>query len=186
MALHAALHTSSAAARELLTVLETHFRRHPALALQDVYKLLYQRVFGPEHSLDNLRAARERLYLEILHLPEAPSSEPLLEPLSPLLCRVNLQPFVHRSGRIDALWRAFKQTARTFQPGTMEDFQRAWRVFLVSSWARQYAPELLTQFWQHLATAGFPPLHHSRAYTEANAPHYRVVLCTLVPEQAVV
>ena len=37
---------------------------------QDIYKLIYQAVFGPEHSVTHWRAAAENLYLEILHLPE--------------------------------------------------------------------------------------------------------------------
>jgi hypothetical protein len=169
----------SAGTEELLTVLAAHHQTHPALAPQDVYKLIYQRVFGPEHSVDNLAAARERLYLEVLHLPKGVPAVPLLEPLSPTLCRVNLQPLLQHGGNVQALWQAFKQTVRAFRPGTLEDLQRAWRVFLTTPWAQRSAPEQLEQFWQCMATEGFPPVHHSRAYTAAHAPHYRVVLAAL-------
>jgi hypothetical protein len=180
-----ALHASrrlphSALAGEFLEVLAAHFRTHTALAPQDVYKLIYQRVFGPEHSIDNLPAARERLYLEILHLPEGPPAMPLLEPLSATLCRLNLHPLMHSGGgNVAAVWRAFKQTVREFQPGTVADLQRHWRLFLASPWAERYAPAALEQYWQCLATEGFPAVHHSRDYTAANAPHYRVVLRSL-------
>ena len=83
---------------EFSAILAAHYQTHAALAPRDVYKLIYQAVFGPEHSIDNLRAAMERLYLEVLHLPDTPVTVPLLEPLSPLLCRVNLQPFVQQGG----------------------------------------------------------------------------------------
>jgi hypothetical protein len=168
-----------AGAEEWLAVLAAHYRTYQALVPQDVYKLIYQRVFGPEHSVDNLAAAQERLYLEVLQLPKDAPAVPLLDPLSPTLCRVNLQPLLQQGGNVQAVWQAFKQTVRTFQPGTLEDLQRAWRVFLTTPWARRSAPEQLEQFWQQMATEGFPPVHHSRSYTAAHAPHYRVVLATL-------
>jgi hypothetical protein len=163
-------------------VLAAHYQTHAALAPQDIYKLIYQRVFGPEHSLGQPAAARERLYLEILQLPQTSPSAPLLEPLSSELCRVNLHPFLHSGRSVEALWQVFRQTARTFRPGTLADVQRDWSLFCASAWAQQYPPELLEQFWQRMATEGFPPVHHSRAYTAANAPHYRVVLRALAAE----
>jgi hypothetical protein len=171
-----------AGAQEFALVLATHFQTYPALTLQDVYKLIYQRVFGPEHSLANVAVARERLYLEVLQLPQTSSSIPLLDPLSPVLCRVNLQPFMQRSGSVALLWKVFRRTAGDFQPGTVEDLQRTWRWFVATSWARRYAPALLEQFWQRMATANFSPVHHSRAYAVTHAPHYRVVCRGLLQE----
>jgi hypothetical protein len=164
-----------AGAAEFSAVLARHFQTYQTLTLQDVYKLIYQRVFGPEHSITNLAVARERLYLEILQLPQASSTFPLLDPLSSDLCRVNLQPFMHRGGSVALLWKAFRRTSREFQPGTLEDLLRTWRWFVATPWAQRYAPESLEQFWQRMATAGFAAVHHSRAYTVAHTPHYRVV-----------
>jgi hypothetical protein len=165
---------------EFTAVLAMHYQTHQAMTPRDVYKLIYQAVFGPEHSVDNRRAAMERLYLEVLHLPDASVTVPLLEPLSPLLCRVNLQPFVQQGGSVRALWQSFRQTVREYQPGTLVDLDRLWRFFLATTWARRYDAACLEQFWQHMATAKFAPVHHSRQYAEANAPHYRVVLRVLV------
>jgi len=165
---------------EFDTVLAAHFEAYQAVHPQDVYKLLYQRIFGPEHLIDDVRAAKEGLYLEVIRLPETPSPAPLLDPLSPLLYRVNLQPYIRGGGSIEVLWRIFRHTARQFQPGTLVDLQRHWRLFLKTPWATRYAPEVLEQFWQRMATANFSPVHHSRSYAEANAPHYRVVLRSLV------
>lgn len=159
----------------MLDILATHYRLYQTLELRDVYKLLYQRVFGPEHSVDDWRAARERLYLEVIQLPDAPASLPILEPLSSVLCRVNLQPFVQAGGDVGRLWKVLRQTVRDFQPATLADFQRDWNYFRNSAWAQRYGPALCEQFWQRMATADFPPVHHSRSYTTAYAPHYRVV-----------
>lgn len=168
---------------EFATVLAAHYKVHEALEPQDVYKLIYQRVFGPEHLLSDVRSAKERLYLEVLHLPATPRSEPLLEPLSPVLCRINLGPFVQEGGSVEVLWRHVRHTVREFQPGTLVDLERHWRRFLTTAWAGRYAPEGLEQFWQRMATVDFPSVHHSRTYAEANAPHYRVILHELVAEQ---
>lgn len=160
-------------------ILATHFQCYQALELRDVYKLLYQRVFGPEHSIDNLRAARERLYLEVIQLPETSVSIAMVEPLSSVLCRVNLQPFIRAGGDSGRLWQVFRQTVRDFQPGSLADFQRDWNCFRNTSWAQRYAPELIEQFWQCMATTDFSPVHHSQRYTKVYAPHYRVVYRSL-------
>ena len=168
--------------RDIEAVLAAHFETHQAIEPQDVYKLLYQRVFGPEHAIDHRRAAMEALYLEVLRLPPAPAvMPPLIEPLSLDLCRVNLQPFVHGRGSIDLLWRQFYRTAQDYEAGTLVDLERDWRRFLGSVWGRRYAPETLDQFWQRMATAGFAAVHHSCGYAKANAPHYRVVLRDAIP-----
>jgi hypothetical protein len=168
---------------ELNTVLAAHYKAHRALEPQDVYKLIYQRVFGPEHLINNARTAKERLYLEVLHLPTTFAREALFAPLSPVLCRINLRPFVQDGGSIEVLWRLFRQTVREFQPGTLVDLERQWRRFLATPWAGYYAPEVLGQFWQRMATANFPPIHHSRTYAAANTPHYRVILRELAMDQ---
>jgi hypothetical protein len=165
---------------EFSAILAAHYQMHAALAPRDVYKLIYQAVFGPEHSIDNLRAALEGLYLEVLHLPDTPVTVPLFEPLSPLLCRVNLQPLVQQGGSVPVLWQCFRQTLREFRPGTLVDLDRLWKFFLATAWAQRYDAACLEQFWQQMATANFAPVHHSRQYAEANAPRYRVVLRGLV------
>lgn len=166
----------------LTAILTTQYRLHRDIEPRDIYKLLYQAVFGPEHSIDDPHAAVERLYLEVLHLPTGAASEPLTEPLSSLLCRVNLQPFMQQGGDVRRLWHLVRDTVSTYQPGALVDVQRAWKMFLTTPWARQYDAAVLEQFWLSMASAAFPPVHHSRAYAAANAPHYRVVLRSLVEQ----
>ena len=169
---------------DVAAVLAAHFEMHRGLEPQDIYKLLYQGVLGPEHVMDDVRAAKKSLYLEVVRLlPAARAIQPILEPLSPALCRVNLQPFIQVGGSVDIVWRLLRQTARDYKSGTLTDLERSWRYFLATPWASLYAPEILAQFWQRMATAGFPPVHHSRSYAEANAPHYRVVMRHLVTGQ---
>jgi hypothetical protein len=129
------------------------------------------------------RVAAESLYLEILHVPDTPAEEPLLEPVSPQLCRVNLQPYKAQGHSVQSLWALFKQTIRTYAPGTLDDLVRYWKFFLATPWATQYSSPILEQFWQRMATADFQPVHHSRAYATTNHPHYRVVLRHLAEQR---
>lgn len=161
---------------DLYEILQTHQQRYPSLAPQDVYKLLYQRIFGPEHSVSDWRAAWGTLYLEVLELPGDATSLPLYEPLSSQLGRVHLQPLQQQGISVQLLWTAFRQTLQHFRPGAREDFLRSWHVALETPWAHSYPPAELAQFWQQMATADFPPVHHSPAYRIAHQPHYRVVL----------
>lgn len=167
---------------EFSAILAAHYDSHRDIQPQDIYKLIYQAVFGPEHSVTHWRIAAENLYLEILHLPESSDTQPFIEPLSAVLCRVNLQPCKLQGVSVQALWSIFQQTLREYQPGSMEDLHRHWKFFLMTSWAAQYPSELLEQFWQRMATADFQSVHHSRSYAEANQPHYRVVLRTLAAQ----
>jgi acyl carrier protein phosphodiesterase len=81
-----------------------------------------------------------------------------------------------RAGAVEA----FPSDVGEYQPGTLADLDRYWKFFLATSWAQRYDAACLEQFWQQMATANFVPIHHSRRYAEANAPHYRVVLRALV------
>ena len=74
-----------------------HYDRRPLMRATDLYKLLYQGVFGVGHimdegALDWLRAEAEKLDIE-----ENPD-EPLLEDVSAdgKIVRVNLRPYLRR------------------------------------------------------------------------------------------
>lgn len=167
---------------EFSAILAAHYDSHSGIQPQDIYKLIYQAVFGPEHSVTHWRTAVENLYLEMLHLPEVFEPTPCVEYLSPVLCRVNLQCCKVHGISVQVIIKLFRQTLREYQPGNLEDLQRYWKFFLTTSWAAHYPAELLEQFWQRMATADFQPVHHSRSYAEANQPHYRVVLRTLAAQ----
>ena len=51
--------------QELLETLDTHLARYPLMALQDMYKLLYQGILGPEHLIAEPEAFTARLLAEL-------------------------------------------------------------------------------------------------------------------------
>ena len=42
-------------------LINAHLNRYPAMTVQDVYKLVYQGVMGPEHSIPSAEIFRQRL-----------------------------------------------------------------------------------------------------------------------------
>ncbi len=161
---------------DLLGLLDTHLAHYPLMALQDVYKLLYQGILGPEHLIAEPKAFTARLLAEHEAVP-ATAAEPLYEPVRPdgRLLRVNLRPFKALRGDLDRLLNACLEAAN-MRWGTQDDLAAAWAAV---------ADACQTGRWSHLGTAaafstwldaqGYPAVHHSRQYREAYRPAYRLI-----------
>ena len=110
--------------QELLGLLDTHLARYPLMALQDMYKLLYQGILGPEHLIVEPEAFTARLLAE-LDAVTPTVDEPLYQPVRPdrKLLRVNLRPFKALRGDPDRLSDACLEAAKA-QWGTPDDLPR--------------------------------------------------------------
>jgi hypothetical protein len=188
-------------------VVVAHAARHPALAMQDLYKLLHHGVFGSEHAVDDLEGARAWLEDEIGRLrgeapsraPEAGSApdvgsgrasagareaEPEVEPVAPggRIVRVHLRPFLARGGDPEALLAAFVTTANR-RTGSREAFlcaATAAGATGVGSWS----PAEWERFVADRARVGFPAIQHSAAFEAAYGPAYRVIAADLIARLA--
>jgi hypothetical protein len=169
---------------------------------RDVYKLLYQGIMGPAHAASDpaemrawLRGECEQLAIE----PEPPApSPPVMEPVRPdsQLVRIHLRPLLRQIDRgvapdrrerardeaLERLAAAFCRTAETWH-GDVGEVCRLWHSAVADRalWtdpARQRAAAGLSA---ELAAQGWPAVHHSSAWTDRHAPHYRVVARSLVP-----
>ncbi len=161
-------------------MLRIHARRYPLWQIVDVYKLAYQAVFGAEHALRDVRAARAYLEMEWNALPVLTSgTEMLAEPLRPdgSLVRLNLRPCKAQGWRVDAVFTAWLLTAERVR-GSGEALRALWDEVeaLAEAGELPFAPAALRAFWAEQAEAGFPAVHHSPTYRAAYAPAYRVVL----------
>ena len=76
--------------------LEEQIKLHPSIQLQDILKMCYQSVFGPEHMLADVDRAKAYFMQEYNATP-TDFSAPLFEPLSDTFCRVNLAFPGHRN-----------------------------------------------------------------------------------------
>ncbi len=160
----------------LTELINYHISRHEGFELDDVYKLLHQSVFGPEHlgeGVSEHAIARETNDAGI------EPGEPLLEPISTNRdsCRINLRA-VKRLGISPAIVaRAMKESASRFSRDRGE-LSRLWDEVgaslneLTGGFRRKDFEELT----QRLRTRNYPPMRHSPAYRERNRPAYRVVL----------
>lgn len=172
----------------LIALIEGHRGRHPAMEVADVYKLLYQGVLGPEHLVASAEEFAGRLRAEYGAVP--PEGDELLwETVRPdgELGRVNLRPFKALGGDINLLIDSCLRTAQR-RWGTLEELQAVWSAFVGLCRAGQweaFPPAEVLAFTAGLEEQGWPVVHHSVAYREANKPAYRVVhALTPAPEGA--
>ena len=151
--------------------------RYPKLEVQDLYKLIYQGIFGSEHAVIDASQARVWLEREVEVLAEGPE-EPVIVPISPdgRIARVNLRPYVAGGGNLEALLEAFLRTAREHK-GTAEQLRQYWGVAeqMAEETAIGIAVNALKRFFEEMEAQGFPAAHHSEAYRRAYRPAYRVV-----------
>lgn len=163
-------------------ILAWHTTRYPRLAVQDLYKLVFQGALGSEHAAADDSQARVWLEREVEALAEGPES-PVIEPLpaNGQIVRVNLRPYLAQQGDLEALLDGFIRTAREYK-GTEEQFRRYWR------YAEQMAEEgilglavnELRRFFQDMEAQGLPAVHHSEAYRKAYQPAYRVLVPSIL------
>jgi len=159
----------------LWSLIRMHEEHRPLLRAVDVYKLLYQGIFGVGHILGE--GAFERLEAEArgLKMDEHPE-EPLVEPVSVdgSMVRVNLRPYIRLGLPLDELFSAMKETEPVNDAG---EFIRTWNIFkeLVREGRLRFDLDEINELNRGLDREHIPPRHHSQAYRDAYTPSYRVV-----------
>ncbi len=166
---------------EWASYLAQHLARHPLAAPEDVYKFVHQSVFGPAHFIPDAEAAQAYLEREVAELGPCSPGEPLLEPLSDTLVRVNLCPFVAAGGDRHRLLAALLESAATVQgEGELMRRRLGAAARLLVELGRREDASRLRSLGEDAAARGYPALHHSERYTQAYRPAYRVVLRRLL------
>jgi hypothetical protein len=146
-------------------------------AVEDAYKLLHQAHRGPGHAISSPEAAAAWLREEWVSMGETRPGEVLFESLleSAPFVRVHLRPYRDLGGTPDSMLAAFLRSAE--EPADSLAFQQAWTEL------RRAIVEGMTPFtlsaYDTLDTQarahGYPPIHHSEAFTQSRAPVYRVL-----------
>jgi hypothetical protein len=163
-------------AQGLLQLLDTHVTRYPALALQDVYKLLYQGILGSEHLMAEPEAFTTRLLAELAAVSPT-ADEPLYEPVRAdgRLFRVNLRPFKACGGDPDRLSDACLEAAKA-RWDRPNDLRAAWAAVAAACQGGRWAHlREAAAFSTWLDAQGYPAVHHSPRYREAYRPAYRLI-----------
>ena len=158
-------------------VITWHLTHKQNLQVQDVYKLLYQSVYGPAHILSNLDAARAYLENELSQI-DSVNEENLFEPLSldKKIVRVNLRPYKSLGGKTEMLFQVLQESAGTIR-GNEKDFSDLWETFitLVNSQKYDFDKKAVALIDEQIQRVGIKQMHHSSEYRRANEPSYRVI-----------
>lgn len=169
---------------ELFQLIQKHQKNKHQLQIQDVYKLLYQSVFGVAHILKHQRKAKKLLEEELQSI-EASTDEALIENISTNaeIVRINLRPFKALSLSTDLLFSVMLKSAKLTN-ATRENFDEIWGEFknLVRSGRLCFDQSELKKFDTLIIEKKCPPVHHSGAYRAANRPAYRVVQLDIFKE----
>jgi len=166
----------------VLQLVRFHQQSKRDLAVQDVYKLLYQGNLGVEHLLGDSAVAARYLQEEFLSIDETPRTEELMERISldNELVRVNLRPYKALKLPPELLVRCMRASARETRPDTA-GFQRQWNEFrgLVDSGRIAFPADDVQRWEERLRHDGLKAIHHSEGYMSTNHPAYRVVRRTV-------
>jgi len=153
-----------------------HQRLRPDLEVVDVYKMLFQSVFGIQHILHD--KAKRYLEEELSTLEMQKSlDEPLIENISVdnVMVRVNLRPFKMRGLSSNKLFSAMVTSAES--KGSQKAFLKLWNQFksLVKTDRLNFDESSLEDFDKKVKKENYPPYHHSERYRRSYNPAYRVV-----------
>lgn len=163
---------------KLRRLIQWHLYRHKNLEIQDVYKMLFQGVFGAEHLLNDVERAKAYLEEEWRRVP-ADKNVVLIEPVSVdgKINRVNIQRCKAEGIDRQALWEAFYASVSHVHADKNE-FEKTWVTFAelcrTESWP--FLANEVTAFGQDTKSENWPAKHHTSAYREVNYPAYRVLL----------
>ena len=155
-------------------VIRRHLGRRPVMEATDVYKLLFQGVFGVGHIMGEEAWDRLREEAGRIDLGDHPG-EPLIEEVSAdgFMVRVNLRPYLRRGLPLDKLYQAMKASGG--HRGRREEFIRVWGIFKEMTYREALSFSDFKGFDAAIEREGPRPRHHSQPYREAYYPAYRVV-----------
>lgn len=151
-------------------LVKEHLKKYPAATEQDVYKLLYQGLCGPEHIIKNKTSFTENLQRELVGL-EPDAKEILFEPIRPdgKLCRVHLRAWLATGQDLDQLVNVCLHTSQQ-KWSTQNEFIMFWQAYSREN------PQETNTFTQWLDANHYPLVHHSDIFCGTYKPAYRLVM----------
>jgi len=161
--------------------LKHQIQLHPSMQIQDVIKMCYQAVFGPEHMLSDVEKAKQYFFQEYEATP-ASFSIPLYEPISESFCRVNLAAWKARGLEPDELFHLFVTSCSHTTAGTRFELNNCAKSVekLIVKGMLPFSLEEWKTTYVAYKNDGMLPVHHSEAYRLAEHPAYRLIRKTLL------
>lgn len=162
---------------DLEELIRWHQKLRPKLEVADVYKMLYQSVFGIQHILHDKAKQYLEKELSTLDMSKLPD-ETLIENISVdnVMVRINLRPFKMQGLSSDKLFSAMITSAKETRR-TQKAFLNLWNQFksLVEAGRLNFDRSSLKDFDEKVKKENYPPCHHSERYRRSYSPAYRVV-----------
>jgi hypothetical protein len=168
---------------ELGLAIKRHIEAHGGVTLIDVVKFLYQSVLGSFHMLDHMNESEIEAWIRKSFAAVKPERRPLTEKLyGDQWVRLDLGAFKQKYGPNDkpliGLFLKGKEEERVSTDEFSAGLDRLMK--LVSAGkirplcSTENLPDIALGFFSEYKQMGFPPLHHSRLYSERN-PEYVVI-----------
>ncbi len=155
------------------------WKSEPAFRIEDAYKWTYQATRGGEHAVPDRKSAANWLENEWRTMGVEPKGERDWVPLCPggEIGRLNLRPFKTKGGDADALLDAFLNSASNFR-GDANAFLDAWTMLGKRLKKKGFSKITFGEWYRldaEMKKAGYPAIHHSKAYNDAMRPAYRII-----------
>jgi hypothetical protein len=160
----------------VISLIKEHIKKYPSIEATDIYKLLYQGIFGVKHIIsekawDRLIEEADRINLEEY------LDEPLTEQVSinNEFIRVNLRSYLRKGLPLKALYKAMTKTAK--EKRETKKIISYWKTFkkFVESEKITFDPIEIAEIENSLLIDGPIPRHHSKTYRDNYYPAYRVI-----------
>ena len=150
---------------------------YPEMQVQDVYKLVFQAAFGPQHAAIDSAMVFDWLNGEWATV-DTTNPAPEIEPITPdsSMVRVNLGAYKRNGGDKQSLGMKFLHTARHFR-GSKKIFLKYWRdvELLAKKDLIPFTRQELADYLRQMKKKGLPAMHHSEKYMQLYKPSYRVI-----------
>ncbi|HBP26136.1 MAG TPA: hypothetical protein DD618_04215 [Acholeplasmatales bacterium] len=153
--------------------LERFYELYPHSEIQDYVKLAYQMSYGVTHFFTNSEDSLHFLKLETSQM-EPHSDKFLYECLNDNLVRVNLRPYLAHHLDLEELNANFYQTSLLEMPklSYFLDLAKESKSFLLNHGFKEAE---FDEFMKDYKDRDYPPVHHTKTYTECYHPAYRLI-----------
>lgn len=150
---------------------------HPASQIEDLYKLAYQAAMGNAHFVKDSATVLATVEQELAQL-DTTSAGPLITPIAPgnRIVRLHLRAARKAGISPQQLCSAMLETASIIQPSLpllqsyLTELEK-----LADDALLPFSYEKVQAYLLEMKRLQFPPVHHSKQYTEAYSPAYYIL-----------
>lgn len=157
---------------------DMQMENYPKSTLKDLYKNFFQDRFGPGHLITDTAAARNYLLRELASFETSSGKMTEIIGWEHNFYRVNLSALKEKRIPIDLFIDALIRSANEIKPVSIEMWRDEWsRIETIINTMNLDLPDYETDSGEikRRLTEGRYVGHHSQAFNEAYAPHYRII-----------